>query len=1003
MRKFAFNVFLLSLLYLSLCPSAAKMSPAHPSKLVLDFLVSGTVPAVPINVICKKNISLIIYSISTVMAVPTVPYYLPYYIVKFSLNYTDPTLRVTVTVASTVPSSLPYFIPKFSENCTDLNTDPTLGAYQWIKVNIIVLYNYNISSSGTNRTRSHGTVPLLINCTVLTVDTYRTSTPRACLYFEHLPNNCTDLSLGIHRTITTGSCLSSEHLSHQFTDPILGTDIPRHTVILINRSITPFRARGGIYSSLVVPLKQKKFNKYLCRIRMEGQLLKDYEELMEGASPVRRPPRAEEGDNEDPPPYPPPPPPLLPPPPTTDTAPSLNKGGNVTDNASLSSMGIVHTGAGTDSDLGSNSGMEGISSTGGTSSSGVENDLFTMGPTYQRCKSARSAGLTITSTDCTAGPTLGKKGTLKDNRVGSLVGGEDIWLQKTFRGSRVTANGQIVNQNMSSSFDPATLTCLVCDTPHSIIPKDGTGLVLIIGDQNFVSAIVGRQHCIPVVRIEDAGLSELFKMGVEILDRNPLPQSTHFMVGSASHLARVGTTLYALEWQRMVRDFTHRWLHATVGPLSPVLREQTAPEVCRQLTELKAWFDVIYQGNITYQTATWNKMISILSCPPDSGTDLFKDDIYTVAMPAGLVDPNLKPHKYHVSSCHAASTEFGGATTDELICVLLDELHCNFGCSAHSDDYNAREPADSLDTETHSDQKTVLLIGGSHCRRLYEDLRRMGYTVIDKSIPGWQPTDKNITELHTVLTELGNLQGVTVIFDLVSNITFRCTQMDGQQMLPIKLGNRYHLLGEVTTVTKELLVGTLKKLRGILSLLPGIKVCVSPLPRYLHTPCCADQDHCVGVGTVDHPPKHLVQVAKVRKVLREYLTGTHANMYVPDLLSMMLPGINGFEALANSLKSFTAEDGVHLTAEGYSVLSETIHEFIRNKITAVSLVSGRAAGEKPSNYYWRGFVSPVGAARPDRKFAIHENRQGGGKLLSNRYGKGHRGGRSYPPGGRNWN
>ena len=626
-----------------------------------------------------------------------------------------------------------------------------------------------------------------------------------------------------------------------------------------------------------------------------------------------------------------------------------------------------------------------------------------MGPLYHRCKSARNAALNVNSTDCTAGTSLGSNSTLTSNRVGSLESVDDLGLSKTFRGSRVTSNGEIVNQNMTSTFDPATLTCLVCSNPHNIIPRDGTGLVLVLGDQNFVSSIVGHSHCIPVVRIEDASLSELFQIGLEILDRNPLPQNTHFMVGSASHLSKVGTTLYAIEWQQMVRDFTRRWLHATVGPLTPILKEQSAPEVGRQITEIKRWYDTVYVGNISYQDLAWKKVISILSSPPDSGIDLPKEEIYTVALPASLTDPVLKPFKFHINSCHAATTEFGGEATDELICTLLDQLHCTFSCDAHPDDFIARVPAELEGADTVNTQKTLILLGGSHCRRLADSFHNLGYTVIDKSIPGWQPTESNIVQLHETITSLGNIKGATVVCDFVSNITYRFEQMDGQLLLPIKLGGKYHLLGKVTTINKELLVGTLRKLREVINLLPGLKVCVAPLPRYLFTACCSEPDHCVGIGTPDHPAEMLSQVAKVRKVLREHLTSVHANIHVPDLLSKMLPGCNTHESLAGALRNLSGYDGVHLTTEGYDLLAETIHHFVSTKDAVSSNVTGRAAnGEKPAVFYWRGFASPVGAARPERKFAYHDNRSGGGKL-SHRFGPNKRGGRSYPPGGRYWN
>jgi len=610
----------------------------------------------------------------------------------------------------------------------------------------------------------------------------------------------------------------------------------------------------------------------------------------------------------------------------------------------------------------------------------------------------------VESTDCSPGTGLGTTTQLTESRVGALELPGDEWLSKTYRGSRVTSNGIIVNQNITSTFDPATLTCLTCTVPHNIIPRDGSGMVLILGDQNFVSAIVGKNHCIPVVRVEDASLAELFKICLEILDRNPLPLSTHFLVGSASHLAKVGSTLYCLEWQRMVGEFTNRWLGATVGPLPPVLRDQTSPGICKQVTEIKHWFDRIYTGNISYQGAAWGKLMTILSNPPDTGIDLGKEEIYTIAMPISLTDPTLKPVKFHVNSCHAATAIFGGVATDELTCALLDQLTSNFSCNAHSGDYLAREPAElGGATADDSSPKTVLFVGGSHCRRIADEFQNLGYKVIDKSVPGWQPTQQNISLLESDLTALGNLQGVIVICDLVSNITYRYKQMDGQLLLPVKMAGRYHILGEVTTVTKELLTCILKKLKPVLDLLPGVKICISPLPRYLHTPCCKDLEHCVGTEQLTHAAELLGQVAKVRKHLKDHLTSVHANMFVPDFLTMMFPGCSTHDSVSQALKHLTMSDGVHLTKEGYRLLADTVNHYIENKIASSCVVSGPGAGEKPAAYYWRGFSSPVGAARPERKAFYHENRAGGGKIQTLRGGMNNRGGRSYPPGGRNWN
>ena len=142
----------------------------------------------------------------------------------------------------------------------------------------------------------------------------------------------------------------------------------------------------------------------------------------------------------------------------------------------------------------------------------------------------------------------------------------DPTITKTFRGSWIMAYGKLVNQNLSLTFDPRTLECVVCDKKHHIVPKDGSGFVVIVTDQNFVSTLNGEETCIPIIRIEDATLEELYLINREIFDRYPMPPGTLFLVGSISHMS----TLYCHEWQYMLSKFAEHWKLAKVGPVPPL-------------------------------------------------------------------------------------------------------------------------------------------------------------------------------------------------------------------------------------------------------------------------------------------------------------------------------------------------------------------------------------------------------------------------------------------------
>ena len=194
------------------------------------------------------------------------------------------------------------------------------------------------------------------------------------------------------------------------------------------------------------------------------------------------------------------------------------------------------------------------------------------------------------------------------------------------------------------------------------------------------------------------------------------------------------------------------------------------------------------------------------------------------------------------------------------------------------------------------------------------------------------------------LAKLGNLQGVTVIWDFVSNVTYRFKQLDGQLLLPVKLAGKYHIIGEVTTVSKELLTCILKKLKPVLDLLPGPKICIAPLPRYLHTPCCPELDHCVGTEQPGYSAELLGQVSKVRKYLKDHLTSVHSKVFVPDFLSLMFPSCTNLDSVSFALKDLTLDDGVHLTREGYKLLADTVNQYITNKVAASCFVTGPAQG-----------------------------------------------------------
>jgi hypothetical protein len=96
----------------------------------------------------------------------------------------------------------------------------------------------------------------------------------------------------------------------------------------------------------------------------------------------------------------------------------------------------------------------------------IGSEKLPMSSNYYQCRAARGANLSHITYKVGLGPDAGTCEQVSYQRLGSFECQGDTEIMKTFRGSRITQNGETVNQNMTSTFDPANLKCVVCEKPH---------------------------------------------------------------------------------------------------------------------------------------------------------------------------------------------------------------------------------------------------------------------------------------------------------------------------------------------------------------------------------------------------------------------------------------------------------------------------------------------------------------------------------------------------------
>jgi hypothetical protein len=90
---------------------------------------------------------------------------------------------------------------------------------------------------------------------------------------------------------------------------------------------------------------------------------------------------------------------------------------------------------------------------------------------YYQCKMARAASLGSDSTSVDFDKNGGKTKPVQFNSISSLDCIGDTEVLRTFCGTRMSSNNITVNQNISMSYDPATMKCIVCESGHNILNK----------------------------------------------------------------------------------------------------------------------------------------------------------------------------------------------------------------------------------------------------------------------------------------------------------------------------------------------------------------------------------------------------------------------------------------------------------------------------------------------------------------------------------------------------
>jgi hypothetical protein len=213
-----------------------------------------------------------------------------------------------------------------------------------------------------------------------------------------------------------------------------------------------------------------------------------------------------------------------------------------------------------------------------------------------------------------------KKNKEKVGTIGGITSGQDpiecgsFYNSSDNRVARSVYKEDLISMSVTSmSFNPKTWLCTACPKSHSVLEEGGRGgggdgrPVVFVTDQNFPAVLPSAGgRCLAIMRMEQATMDDLADMVIKLAKTVTIPESTVFVVGSLSHLSRIGTHGYAISRVNVRRRLSWAFKGVRVVPFSPPpLGGCNDPELIRSMLDSCIWL----AGTLGYPLSETQKVI----------------------------------------------------------------------------------------------------------------------------------------------------------------------------------------------------------------------------------------------------------------------------------------------------------------------------------------------------------------------------------------------------------
>ena len=433
--------------------------------------------------------------------------------------------------------------------------------------------------------------------------------------------------------------------------------------------------------------------------------------------------------------------------------------------------------------------------------------------------------------------------------------------------------------NVMTSFDVKFMECSCCKKKvleKRSSPSSGQGerRTFVLCDQNFSPTARSNpdsdKQCLKVIRIENGSLWDLANYYMEMVRSQDLvvPTGSAILIGSASHLADIGLSYYAEEMVavgRRLSNFHNKGIYFLPCPLL-LLGGTEDPEMVRSSLELISWLGNILQKEVGFTPSAMGAVVH----------ELVENEKETAAvtsrrmmLPTSLDSITKKRWASGNANLPTSADPLSVEGEKLIITALIKDINTRFAMNLDSSPNLARKVTGVAAKRS----PLYVVVGASHATRTGEALVRAGACVKTVTIPGWRAMKQKVPTMLAALTEVLREVGdnCTVVFQLLDSSFFFARPAEGGLVPICRTGDTFHVHGDLVMAPKEMQYTMFNDIKPILEAAGDRrKIVLSPLPKFLHKPCCVDAEHMPNAKDADFQASMSSDVLDCRRNIKDF-------------------------------------------------------------------------------------------------------------------------------------